>query len=141
MADKIFESSVVENPAVVGFMLMKNPRSFDILSNPNRILGPLNILVAKLKDVDRNKSRKLSDIGDRLERAMKTANKELAGLRWIRTAGGLGTIGAFSAAVLRHPKYNDLVSFQQKLKNISELLASIKEEILKVSQKSGKKWW
>ena len=143
MTTKIFEQSVVENPAVVGFMLMKNPNSFKVLSNPNKIIGPLKILAAKLRDVDRNKARSLLDLGDRLERAMNSANKDLADLRWItRPATRLNTIGAFSATVSRHPKYNDLVSFQRKLLEIGKLLVSIREKILEVSKKhSQKKFW
>ena len=143
MATKIFEQSVVENPAVVGFMLMKNSHSFDILSSPNKIIGPLKILAAKLRDVDRNKARTLLDLGDRLERAMDSANKNLAGLRWISRPGTrINTIGAFSTTVSRHPKYNDLVSFQRKLLEIGKLLVSIREKVLEVSKKhSQKKFW
>ena len=133
MAMKLFESSIVDNPnpGILGFALMKNFRSFShFFSNPNKITGPLKVLASKIKETDRKKARGLLDLGDKLERAMNSAKKDFDGLGWVRT-GSFNTAGAFSAAVSRHAKYNDLVSFHRKVQEIRKLLVSVRGEVLK----------
>jgi len=130
MAAKVFDKDVVNNPNIVGFTLMRNFGSFDIINNPVRVTGPMKAFVAKLKESNRGGARKLEKEIDDLERKMKSAVKDMRGLAWVRTIKTTD-MKDFSTRVAKHANYNHLKDFQKKLSGIRKVLEGIKATVLK----------
>ncbi|MBI2507878.1 hypothetical protein HYV89_02895 [Candidatus Woesearchaeota archaeon] len=133
MVTKIFDKDVVNNPNVVGFMLMRNFGSFDIINNAVRVTGPMKVFAAKLKESNKGGARKLEKEIDDLERKMKSAGKEMRGLAWVRTIRTTD-MKDFSNKVAKHANYNHLKDFQKKLSGIRKVLEGIRATVLKYAK-------
>ena len=130
MAAKIFGQDIVNNPTVIGFMLMKNFRFFDIINNSVRVTGPMKVFAAKLKESDRKKSRDLEKEIDNLERKMKSADKDLKNLAWVQMIRST-EMRDFSTKVTKHANFNSLRDFQKNLSQIRTALVSIGAKVRK----------
>ena len=124
MAAKIFGQDIVNNPTIIGFMLMKNFNFFEIINDPKRILGPMKVFAAKLRESDRKKARDLEKEVDDLERKIKSASKEMKNLTWVRMIKSTD-IKDFSTKVTKLANFNSLKDFQKKLSQIRNVLISI----------------
>lgn len=130
MATKTFGQDIVNNPAVIGFMLMKNFNFFNIINNPVRIIGPMKVFTAKLKGSDRKRARDFEKEIDDLERKMKSASKNLKGLVWVKMIRSTD-MRDFSTKVTKHANFNSLRDFQKKISQIRNNLVSIEAKIRK----------